>query len=465
MSALSDYFHKTSKGYASETSWGDSATALEMQHQLNNERIANIKTPENISELQKRLTIDNNEKDAEQAKEIEKRRITMLNAVAQSMGPDLEERILKNFEARGSSNNQTAEKKSEVSYSYEDIEQLRIIRNKIYASVNRINKTPESNHTKAIETLIGLYNQFYSIAKRIDSSIKDLQFSASNVTKESTRQAILDIYNKFTIGTVNANLKGEFGEKLVLAAGDKLYGAGMEALSQVMKEGLDKIEGSLGQSRGNITIRADYYPEAVYNEWKTSSSVEQTDEYGTYYNFAATQDKVDATITVNNEKINASVKAYSANSAGTAYPHLQDVNFAYSLAKSAENFGNHYIQLLLLNRSTKKFEEAHKSELAYEALVHGNLLKESAVNADTFVFIDLNSGKVRTMSTKSMLENYLEKFKFSYSTDFGKVLRKSNYWVSSKGIGAEEAARKRVVSLYNALRMLKISVAYTMKVE
>lgn len=460
MSALSEYFYKTSKGYRGNP-WGSAESALMAQRRLNQERVNAIRTPTTLQELQNRLSIDNNIKDGEQAAAVANRRINMIDAVARSMSPNLEGRILQSFENGGNGSGASGSKRE---YSYESLEQLRQLRNSIASRVSYINSSPEVDHTRAVSSLIEVYKQFYEVAQSLDNSIQDVELSASNVTQEATRQAIIDIYNKMTVGTVNANVKGEFGEKLVVAASDMLYSAGLEELQKTMSEGLSNIAGATGGVKSGIYIRPEYIPSTEYEKWK-GSRAELTDKFGSYYEFAQTQDKVDAQITVGGDQINASIKTYTANDSGTAYPHLQDINFTYSLMKSAENFGNHYIQLLAMSNGTGSFEDEHKSELAYEALVHGNLLKEKTTEADTFVFIDLNSGKVRSMSTKSMLEDTLGNFKFSYSTDFANALSKANRWVSAKGMSQQEAMNKRVSNLYTALRKLKISVSYTMRLS
>ena len=63
----------------------------------------------------------------------------------------------------------------------------------------------------------------------------------------------------------------------------------------------------------------------------------------------------------------------------------------------------YYIHTLNLNSAL--LDSALKEHIKYEALVSGNLLKSGAAQADTFVAIDVTTGRVYSASTKDILNN------------------------------------------------------------
>jgi hypothetical protein len=121
------------------------------------------------------------------------------------------------------------------------------------------------------------------------------------------------------------------------------------------------------------------------------------------YQIKGSQDKVDASITINGMPVDASAKAYTTYG-NTINPHLQDVKLLTALAATAGQFGNHWLNMHALGLDTDSVDAEFTKQIQYEALVAGNLLKRGAGVADTFVAIDATKGRVSVMSTRDMLE-------------------------------------------------------------
>ena len=138
-------------------------------------------------------------------------------------------------------------------------------------------------------------------------------------------------------------------------------------------------------------------------------------------NVAKTQDKIDVRIDFAKlltesdaedtregiEVRGASVKHYES-SGGFLKPHLQKVNLLRSIAYADSSFMYHWFNLknLAKEKELEQGNEALMRQMAYEALAHGTIYKNSP-DAEVFIGIDSKTGQVFIKDTYSILNKTL----------------------------------------------------------
>ena len=236
-------------------------------------------------------------------------------------------------------------------------------------------------------------------------------------------QAALD---NVSINTTWASLVGQWGELLVSSASDEIVDNIESSIEDIIKN----VKG--GETSKIIfdpnSLAADlskYTMEVTGKDKKTGESVTRTvnvvDKAGNKFTLGASQNKVDATIMVNGVEIDASVKSYALSSEKSdgKVALQKDIDLFSSLLflnGYIKQFGTHWLNMHAATMSVDGKENADlilQQEIAYEALVSGNPLKQGASRANTLVVIDTSSGKVYAESTKDLLTNHLERFSMS----------------------------------------------------
>ena len=195
-----------------------------------------------------------------------------------------------------------------------------------------------------------------------------------------------------------AALHGTYGEVLVNMVSDtakvKAGKAAIEEMKQVLQEsGGHRTEFQIDESMITRSVQETFLEDTGIN----------------LYQLRATQDKVDASITVKGYDIDASVKAYTPKG-NVITAHLQDVSLITSLITTEEQFGNHWLNLHASRMPSAEMDAALKKHIQYEALAAGNLLKKGSAVADTFIVIDAVNGRVYTQSIKEILEKFDNNF-------------------------------------------------------
>lgn len=137
-----------------------------------------------------------------------------------------------------------------------------------------------------------------------------------------------------------------------------------------------------------------------------------SDKNGDNYIIKRTQDKVDVAVKVNEEDIFATVKNYY-NPGQVTLQAQTSLFYALVALQREGNFGNHFLNAHA-GRNNKKpdalvADDAVRFELAYDALVGGNPLKEGASQANVFVVFDRKTGNVMVKQTKDILTNELDR--------------------------------------------------------
>lgn len=177
--------------------------------------------------------------------------------------------------------------------------------------------------------------------------------------------------------------------------------------NQVIEECNRTIEGVVGNTRtGGKFLKAE-----VARDLTPYGAL--TDKDGDHYIIKRTQDKVDVEIKVNQEDIFATVKNYHNPTQVTLQAQTSLFNALVALQREG-NFGNHFLNAhagrnVRKNEDAQIADEAVRFELAYDALVGGNPLKEGASQANVFVVFNRANGTVMVKQTKDILMNELDR--------------------------------------------------------
>ena len=279
------------------------------------------------------------------------------------------------------------------------------MRSRIYENINRINTNIEQNKPVQPQSLDTLKRNFTEFFEALGISVNIEQDFASLFKIKAdgnTLGQLKKVVSAISLSDANrATINGVFGEALVNMADD-----GIKVLAG--KELYQAIDSSLKTGFVSSTFQMDetMIKPSVADEYKMQTGIN-------LYQAHKTQNKVDASIMINGQEVNASVKAYTPKG-NFLKPHLQDINLINALAATEGQFANHWINLHLANYpfSTQEIDEVFQDTLAYEALAAGNMLKKDAQIADTFVAIDAVNGVVYTATTADILNNNISNFTF-----------------------------------------------------
>lgn len=286
--------------------------------------------------------------------------------------------------------------KSQSQSTGEDIIQKLIDKqNEIYKQIENINKNSLNNSQESLKELSKKFEEF----KKLYNRKKKTQIENENI---STTNKIKKIMDQIVIKEIDDKaLKGAFGEYLFSAIVNQIDTSKDDALKE-----LKLTAKAIGEETSPFKVTKKQVPK------KFSQSLSNTFYYG-----HSSQNKIDVSIEVNDKiKLGASVKTYTSRG-NSIRAHLQDINLLYSLLATASQFGNHWINLHSLeiqkqNRISiiKKVDLELNKQIIYEALASGNLLKKNVPAANTFIAIDVRTGKVYYNSTYNILNDMIDKF-------------------------------------------------------
>lgn len=280
-----------------------------------------------------------------------------------------------------------------------DIDKKRQLVGNIYNLIEQINQDGVKGQAKQkdIQQLVDYYNEL---------SGKNLQ---PNKSSYGIIQEDIDNYSYYNW---ISNVAGDFGEMMVAAIQDTSEDEAIEVCNRT-------IEGIVG----NVRTGGSFMKAEVVKDLTPYGVL--TDSTGSNYIIKRTQDKVDVEIKVNQEDIFATVKNYHNPSQVTLQAQTSLFNALVYLQREG-NFGNHFLNAHA-GRNNKKpdariADDAVRFELAYDALVGGNPLKEGASQANVFVIFNRENGDVMVKQTKDILTNeldriirkpYIEKLRFN----------------------------------------------------
>lgn len=442
---LGDYIHLTVEGYQRHGVAKYSEKISEPYYIYNNflqNRAKNLKSisPETINELKMRIANDSEIKEKRDYLKLQQNYEKNLTKVYDTISHFTTNELLSNFESSGNSFAYPKGTKNLSGLTKNQIKNQINLLNKIRGKIRNINNRKNKQVSeKEIKQLLKDYNKLIT-APELDA----------NLAPVAAIQKALDGYSFDSIYTA---ISGRFGEELVYSARDAAWGVALDHLNSTMQE--EKI---VGGDASDIQINKDLFAADVSKIFKFKNQ----DDNNNVYTINKTQDKVDVQIIVNQEDVYASVKNYKDVSAHNL--KLQsDMSLFYALAflnQYIKNFGTHWINMHALNNKKgysfnteqKNADLILKQEMAYEALVSGNPLKQNASEANTFIYIDRTSGKVSVENTIDILKNIDKKLVFSGSS---KDL--SSIHLANKKANTPE---DRVLKILTKLHSMKISVLY-----
>lgn len=420
MSALGDYVHLNAINYdkygtarnEDGSKFQSPETSLNAQKTMLQNRIDILKAKQPsaaaIEELKNRIKNESVQNQARKIAENKSMVAASEERIAKEFLQNLMMQVPKRLNQGSSAKMSIMEQQGNPMLSYSDINlnKAKQIRKRIMSYLSQINKTGKVSDT-AIKTLNANFTEFF---KTLGVIVNNLDLKCGNLEEAGTRAALIDILNLVSLADVNkSTLHGVFGEAVTNMVTDSLLNKAEAAVEEAI---IKSIKTGEHRSKFQLTNK------------KISEDVQKSFQYKTKYNLYqahATQDKVDASITVLGENIDASVKAYTQkDGAKTTTAHLQTINLIYSLSTTAGQFANHWLNLHALSLGRSKFR-GYKTEfdkeltkqIQYEALSSGNLLKKKAVPADTFVAIDPDKGKVYVQTASDILEKHSSFFSIS----------------------------------------------------
>jgi hypothetical protein len=318
-------------------------------------------------------------------------------------------------------------------------------RKRLYKQIDAFNAdsanlSKNTNMESKLRNINNSFEEFFKylgISSKKGNSILD-SFKIKGNT--DTLTALKSFLKKLQLTEIKqATINGKYGEMLVSAANDACQSYARNELKDYMIKTLET-----GEYRTSFSI----------DESDILSGVKEVLDKSTknaIYRIYSTQDKVDASIEIKGRKIDASVKAYSSRYGKSLTPHLQDVNLLSSLITTEKQFANHWINLHVSSAgtgaATAQIDEELKKHIAYEALASGNMLKKNTTIANTFVAIDVKSGKVYTETVADILTNKLGNFKFNPNVN-SIVINNAR----------EDSLEKRIANIVRIIKGYKIAV-------
>ena len=392
MSALGEYVHlhaenylkygtnRISAGVASDSA----AAAYQQQLQRNRQRLERLAAQSSAiaSNLKILETYIANE-----AKDEELREQRILDRYYSRNFQNAEQRIINFFTSAVPANieGRTIKRRSQE-IKEPDIHKAMQVRKRIYDQINSMIKLFNQGKTASpqrINNLIQNFDDFFSLVNRED--IKEV-YIKSDFNSKNTLIKLKELLRKFNLNAAIAEANGIWGEKVVALAGQKLQ----QQVNNSIEQSLNSL--IVGDARTSFSLDKSMFGEDV------GSILEK--KYNNIYRAIATQDKVDVNIQLDDGDINASVKAYTPRD-GIIKPHLQDVSLMYQLLSTQNNFANHWLncqclynQNMFINKTREELDAALLEQMKYEALVHGNMLKQNVTESNVFIAIDVIQGQV-----------------------------------------------------------------------
>jgi hypothetical protein len=334
---------------------------------------------------------------------------------------------------------QTSEPRSndiQINEAKMNIERAREIRNNIYKNIKTFNETQSE---RTLNTIYNNFQEFYRCLGATPTS--DILPDREKIKEYGTAKALTAALSSINLAeATKASYNGFYGEACVFAAENIAATMSEEALVDYLveqtRQGLEGLDFAMNPSLLSKKVQKIY-------EDKTGVNL---------YQIHQSQNKLDASITLNGENIDATVKAYTATD-NIAKTHLQDINLMYTLAATADQFGNHWINLHASSMDTTEADEVLKDALRYEALVSGNPLKQGSKLPNTFVAIDIDSGKVYTKTAKEMLLKEPNTFTISPKLT-------SEYFDFRSQNKKKGTVEERISTILQAFHEHKLSVSY-----
>lgn len=450
MSALGEYIHLKKENYEKygTARKGEKPQFLvdsyNAQRAKNDQLIKSIKdiSPKTIEELKKRISNESTQKEAmETAKGL-----ANYNQSINDITKQLEEKLLSEVPSKFSFDNygiRIVKSNLKKDKNLVNIEEAKKARRRLYDNIDTINRNTKEGkpvRQSTIDTLLKNTSDFFNYLGIINNNLEFLKYR--DLQNTNTLAALKNIVQLTSLSDMNkAALHGAYGETLVHMADDVIrYKSGKE-LENTIKEAL-----KTGETRTEFQIDEKMIAPIVQKTFQEDTGIN-------LYQIRATQDKVDASISINDQDIEASIKAYTPKG-NIVTAHLQDVSLITNLLATENQFANHWINLHAHSISNANMDNELQRHIEYEALAAGNLLKKGSSVADTFVVIDAVNGKVYSQSVKEILTK--ENNNFILKPVLNSIRINNNY---------AQTLEQRISNILLSLHQQKISVSYKVSLK
>lgn len=394
-SALGDYVHLYAKHYDEygtfkRTDGAKKFNAIDSYQTFKKNRLSNINelSPATIKILEQRLRQDSNSQINEDKWKLENDFQGKIDMIYEYLAERATSTAIgwyyKNAkEGGGWAYSGDYQNLREKTLTYDKIQQKRKIIEQINKKLDKIQMNNGNSTKKELEEINSLYNSLKGNSKKTKSSLGQIQEDIDN----------LSYY------TWISNLAGDFGEMLVAACGDSLDGVVDKSIDDILKRVKGKEVSLISFDKNKVA--------------KNLSKYFKMDETGTRYILGTSPNKVDVEMDINREEVLASVKNYKNTSKVTL--QAQTSLLAALLKLNDEgNYANHWLNChagRIIKNKGSNAEDALRFELAYDALVGGNPLKENVKQSNVFVLLDRVKGNVIIKSTKDILTKELDTIK------------------------------------------------------
>jgi hypothetical protein len=458
MSAIGNYIHLNFKNYQQygTAQYGESPqyfiNSYNAQKAKNQQQIQVLKNRDisqaTLEELKRRVANESNQNEARQLAQLQ----LNYSQAENDFSTNTKAKILSEVGKNIGKVTYLTNKNIISDNSLVKIEEAIKYRNRLYDNIDSLNKDMENPNHKfkdlegRIQTIINNFDGFFN-SLGISTIYGNLSSLFKIKADSNTLTALKAFVQTISLNEANkATFNGVYGETLVNMADDVAQNLGQKELINYTKEAL---------KTGAITSTFQI------DETMISKEVQQIFQQDTginLYQIRSSQNKVDASITIKNQKVEASVKAYTPKG-NILTPHLQDVSLISSLVTTENQFGNHWLNLHMqsaknMSSNTSDADEILKQHIAYEALAAGNLLKTDATIADTFVAIDVVKGRVYVQRISDILSNDFSSFIF-------KPVLQSLTFENNRA----DTWEQRISNILQQIHQNKISVSYRVNMK
>lgn len=281
--------------------------------------------------------------------------------------------------------------------------------------------------------------------KSLESNYKMITGKAPGAIDMSMLGQLQREANAFTFYNDISNLVGAMGEGIITLCDDTVQGMAKEEIENHLRQAVQ------GNQQTSFTVN----PSQVHGNLKT---IGMTTPEGSSMHVAQSKDKVDVHIKVNGQDVFANVKHYWDPSS----INLQEESrLMYSLIylETLDKIGTHWLNIHaagthnsaspMTSGPAADLNEILKYELAYEALVSGNPLKQGSSSANVFTFLNRATGQVYIKSARDMLLEDFERFVFDKDLD-------TMHFDNQKA----ETADKRIENLLQQIHKVTFKVSF-----
>ena len=323
-----------------------------------------------------------------------------------------------------------------------DIDQVKTKRNQLLDNIKYLNG--EKGSKEKLSTINTINNNLKDYFNAIGAALpKDFNFNiGKNIDCVTALKAVIS-GNAFSNAN-RASLQGAWGERAVAMCSDIVKGLAGKELEEALKKTI------VGSETSSFNLKTTMFTPSVAQHFEEQKG-------NNLFQVHTSQNKVDVKVEINNKPLNVSVKSYTGKN-NKLFMHLQYVDLLSSLATTVTDFANHWLNIHSLaglgymkgQSALNGIDKELTEHIKFQALVSGNALKQGNAYADTFVAIDVSTGKILAVSTKELLMG-TSNTKFYINPFIENIYLSSNKSANSSA--------ERIANIISEVRRIKIKVS------